>query len=107
MTLIRQWKEDSYKLQLFNYNVAYSNKLKLIYHFYHEDKLIFEGSNFKPSPLHSVSSDKTLAALLSFLSLKPGDTDKEYFEDYTQEQLDFVKKHGEYLALFADELENK
>jgi hypothetical protein len=42
--------------------------------------------------------------LLGFLSLKPGDTDREYFDDYTQEQLDFVAEFGDSLAMTAARL---
>ena len=106
MTLIRCWQEDGYKVELYDYDEDYHSKPSLTYYLYHRDELIFNGSDFCPSPLHEFSDDSTLATLLGFLSLKPGDTDKEYFEDYTKEQLDFVNKHGEYLSLLASKLEN-
>jgi hypothetical protein len=64
---------------------------------------IFEGEDFCGSPLHADDSDETLAALLGFLTLRPGDTDREYFDAYTPAQLDFAESEGEYLGLLAEE----
>jgi len=61
--------------------------------------VIFEGEDFCCSPLHAIDSDDALAGLLTFLSLQPGDTDDEYFEDYTDEQLEYVAGYGECLSL--------
>lgn len=47
---------------------------------------IFAAADFRPSPLHAVDSDRTIEALAEFLALKPGDTDDEYFANYTQRQ---------------------
>jgi len=52
--------------------------------------VLFAGDDFGPSPMHADDSDATLRALLGFLFLKPGDTDREYFADYTPRQLDFA-----------------
>ena len=48
-----------------------------------------------------------LPGLLAFLSLKPGDTDPEYFEGYTPEQLEFARQEGESLSLLVEGLENR
>jgi hypothetical protein len=52
-----------------------------------------------------VDADATVAGVLAFLSLKPGDTDAEYFEEYTPEQLAFARAEGENLSLYVEELE--
>jgi hypothetical protein len=52
-----------------------------------EPGVLFEGEDFAGSPMHASDSDETLAALLTFLCLRPGDTDREYFESYSPEQL--------------------
>lgn len=61
-------------------------------------KLIFSGDDFRPSPLHSVDSNETVAALMSFLTLRPGDTDADYFANYTEKQMEFAQQHGEMLS---------
>lgn len=53
-------------------------------------ELIFKGDDYGTSPMFDAHSLDSLIGLLGFLTVKPGDTDDEYFEDYTQEQLDFV-----------------
>ncbi len=70
----------------------------------HGGKLIFEGDDFHASPLHAIDSDATAASLLGFLSLRPGDTDSEYFDCYGSEQLEWCQVRGEELALLAEEL---
>lgn len=62
---------------------------------------LFRGEDFAGSPLHADDSDATVAALLGFLTLRPGDTDREYFADYTPEQLAFVEAHAEHLSFEA------
>ena len=73
----------------------------LHYQFQQGDKLLFEGSDFCCSPMHAIDSDETLRALLGFLTLRKGDTDAEYFENYTQEQLDFADEHAETLQMYT------
>lgn len=60
---------------------------------------LFEGSDFSPSPFDSIDGDDTVKALMGFLTLRPGDTDAEYFENYTNTQLDFCNQHAEALAM--------
>lgn len=65
---------------------------------------IFHGADFKPSPLRADDSDAALRALLTFLTLRPGDTDPEYFADYTERQQAFCQSDDcELLALLYSE----
>jgi hypothetical protein len=59
---------------------------------------LFEGSDFAGSPLHADDSDETMLSLMTFLTLRPGDTDAEYFADYTPRQMAFVAQHAEALS---------
>lgn len=61
------------------------------------DQLIFSGSDMG-SP-DGVTEEEVAAHALFFLTLRPGDTDKEYFAEYTQEQHDWCTEHAEDLAL--------
>ncbi len=66
------------------------------------DVALFKGEDFGCSPLHAADSDDCLRSLLSFLTLRPGDTDADYFEHYTPAQLLFVEEHAETVgALFV------
>ena len=67
-------------------------------------KTIFEGEDFGCSPLHAIDSLDAARSLLDFLTLQPGDTDTEYFDDYTPAQLEFANQHAEAIsALYCTE----
>jgi hypothetical protein len=59
---------------------------------------LFAGSDFSCSPMHASDSDETVAALMGFLTLKPGDTDADYFDGYTEAQHAFAAEHAEAVA---------
>lgn len=65
--------------------------------------VLFEGDDFGCSPMDAIDSDAALIALLGFLTLKPGDTDDEYFENYTPEQMEFAEGDAEELQLWGME----
>jgi len=68
---------------------------------------LFSGEDFAVSPLHAVDSDDAVGGLLSFLSLEPGDTDDEYFDQYTTAQRAWLETgRPEELKLLAFDLEN-
>lgn len=62
-------------------------------------KVVFTGEDFAGSPMHADDSDATVAALMGFLTLKPGDTDRDYFANYTAEQMSFAETHADALAM--------
>lgn len=59
---------------------------------------IFEAADFAGSPMHADDSDETVRSLMTFLTLRPGDTDADYFASYTPKQLEFRDRHAEALA---------
>lgn len=63
--------------------------------------VLFKGSDFGASPMHAIDSNATVAALLGFLTLRPGDTDADYFAGYTPEQKAFCDSHAEALSVEA------
>jgi hypothetical protein len=65
--------------------------------------VVFEGSDFSPSPMDAIDSDAALRGILGFLTLRPGDTDPEYFEDYTPAQLAFCETDAEALSRYDTE----
>lgn len=64
-------------------------------------QVIFEGSDYCPSPSNAISGNESMAGLLYFLTLQPGDTDPDYFANYTPHQLAFASEHGEALRIEA------
>lgn len=108
---LRVWRFDDFELRLYEINQLHTDeKPQLGYEFFDRSyglSPIFSGTDFRPSPLHAVDSDATAAALLSFLSLRPGDTDADYFAGYTPRQLDWRDARAEELFFIADHLERR
>jgi len=71
-------------------------------------KVLFQGTDFHCSPCHSIDSLEAAYCILSFLTLKPVDTDKEYFDDYTEEQMNWTRSSKcEYLSYKVSDWEEK
>ena len=111
MEHIRTWAHDGFRLDLWDtHKTDHFGKSLLHYALYDETlgelgKVIFEASDFACSPLHSIDGDETVASLLGFLSLRPGDTDAEYFDGYTPAQVAWCEDRAEELQMLALELE--
>jgi hypothetical protein len=89
---------------------------KLGYRFWYKDDLIFEGRDFS-IPKREVSGrysnrkqrrrmrwSEALISLLGFLCLRPGDTDSQYFEEYTPRQMEFADEESDDLRLLVFDL---
>lgn len=102
---MRQWRRDiggkRASLSLYWLGRCVGYKLR------HDGVTVFEGEDFRPSPLHSIDGDETAGALLSFLSLQPGDTDPDYFDSYTPAQLEWARRNGAELSLWSMDLEGE
>lgn len=60
--------------------------------------VLFEGDEFSPGAGMCVDSDEAIEGLMGFLTLRPGDTDREYFDNYTPAQLEYCSQHAEALS---------
>lgn len=107
--LIRTWECEGFKLELYDtYQTRYGKSILAYRFFDHANgvNLVFEGADYGCSPLHAIDSDAALADLLGFLSLRPGDTDSEWFESYTPAQLEWCQSgRAEWLQVLQTELE--
>jgi hypothetical protein len=65
--------------------------------------VLFAGKDFSPGHSTAIDSDSCVEGLMGFLTVKPGDTDDDYFKDYTRAQLAFCAEHAEALS---SEIEN-
>jgi hypothetical protein len=63
--------------------------------------VIFDASDFA-TPDYTTYGDAA-RGLMGFLTLMPGDTDDEYFDSYTADQLTWRDEHAEEMALFGME----
>ncbi|GAA1441004.1 MULTISPECIES: hypothetical protein [Nocardiopsis] len=66
------------------------------YALYCGETLIFSGDDIR-GPAYATENEAA-RHLMGFLTLRPGDTDDEYFADYTPEQRLWCEKNAEYLA---------
>lgn len=64
--------------------------------------IIFDADDFAGSPMHADDSDATVRSLLGFLTLRPGDTNREYFANYTPAQTAFCDDYAETLGAYAE-----
>jgi len=52
-----------------------------------ENRVIFKGEDYRPGACTAIDSLKSVYGLLSFLAVGRGDTDEDFFKDYTPEQI--------------------
>jgi hypothetical protein len=106
---LREWEEGDFRLLLWDTNtrVGSGPQSRLAYQFFHKGELIFQGADYGCSPMHAVDSDETVASLLTFFALRPGDVEREYFKDYSVQQMAFAESYGEELGVIAMEMEEK
>lgn len=62
-------------------------------------KVIFPRSQLYCA-LHGPSDGNAAKELvMSLVSMKPGDTDPDFFDDYTEEQIAWVNRYGDYISI--------
>lgn len=110
--MIREWESDGFRLELFDTHEPptdrrWFNETALAYRFYDDGRLIFSGADYRPGASIPIDSDRSVAGLLGFLSLRPGDTDSDYFADYSPEQLAWCQDRAEELSIIQIELEEQ
>lgn len=72
-------------------------------HTQEHNEIIFEGDDYCCSPLHAIDSNESVESLMSFLTVREGDTDSEYFDGYTERQIEFRDEHAEALGFEVTE----
>ena len=77
-----------------SYLVAY----ELLQHENGNTTILFSGEDFSPSIIDADDSDASVVSLMGFLTVRPGDTDDEYFEEYSDIQLEYCDNHAEMLG---------
>ncbi len=91
-----------FTLHLWDTRTMMENKCRLAYrlsmHEHGKSIVLFEGGDYGCSPLHAIDSDEACAGIMGFLTLRPGDTDAEYFDDYSPAQMEYAEQHAEALS---------
>lgn len=60
--------------------------------------VLFDAADYHGSPMHADDSNANVEGLMGFLTLRPGDTDDEYFASYTAEQRAYCEQWAESLS---------
>jgi hypothetical protein len=100
LELLRTWQAGDFRLDLLYAGTGWGRP-RLAYELRDRGELIFAGDDFYPSPLYAYDGDEAVAALLGFLSLRRGDTDRQCFDRYTNRQLAWAYERAEALAMAA------
>lgn len=72
-----------------NVYLEYTGGAKVRYYMFWRDNLLFEGSEYRPSPMMEQDSLEAVVDLLSFLCLQRGDVEREYFKEYTPSRIEW------------------
>jgi hypothetical protein len=78
---------------------------RFLYALRDEGEIIFTGADFS-APV-GWTGQEIVSNLMGFLTLQPGDTDDEYFQNYTPRQLDWCATRAEDLSLETMEYEER
>ena len=65
-----------------------------IYFCFWNNELLFHGVDYKPAPTHDWDSLECILHLLSFLLLKPGYADPDFFKDHTDKQKEYINSES-------------
>lgn len=111
-TQLTVWRRDGYELRLYDAGTDDEGREVLRYVFHdlgwseQSGRRLFVGGDYRPSPMHSVDGRESIAGLLGFLSLREGDTDRDYFDGYDERQLAWRdSERSELLQLIVHEME--
>lgn len=108
---IKRWNKGGFTLRIFDLPPDKQRRRDRLYYGYEfKDgrKTIFEGEDFGPGYATAPDSLEAVYGILGFLSLQEGDTDAEYFEKYTEEQMAWTRSgRCEELNIMVHEWEMK
>jgi len=105
--IIKTWRHGPCRIDVYDLQGWKNGRSRLGYRLRCGGITIFEGVDYSPSPMHAEDSLWVVADLLRWFSLRPGDTDEEYFANYTPTQLAFAEQHGEELSYVAINMEER
>jgi len=72
-------------------------RVRVHYQLVKDDKIVFEGKDFW-GPMN-LSDERIVCELMSFLTARPGDVEKEHFKNYTPLQIEWRDEFAEELGI--------
>ena len=79
----------SFEYGKFSLYLIYQGTDKLHYVAFLDNDILFEGKDFRPSPMFNIDDPDSVIACIGFLTVQEHDTDPEYFANYTPAQLSY------------------
>jgi hypothetical protein len=103
--LLAGWPvNEDHLLELWPYGRTDDGRIRWLYRLSHRNRTIFSATDIS-SPVGTMPATDALIitarTVLSFLTLRSGDTDAEYFDHYTRAQLEWRDGYAEELALYT------
>ena len=97
---MEKYTYENYSLVMIDTGLLKDNKNIVKYELAGKDEgIIFEGKDYYPSPMFRDSEGaESASTLLAFLTLLEGDTDDDWFEDYTEKQIKFRDEVAELIG---------
>jgi hypothetical protein len=103
---LRTWAMDGFVLEMYDTDKKDSRgTTNIAFRLTDGGEVIFQDDGFHPSPMDADDSDNTVAGMLAFLALKEGDTDSEYFANYTPRQREWAGQRAEELQMLQIQME--
>ncbi|MFE3452476.1 hypothetical protein ACFXJ8_26495 [Nonomuraea sp. NPDC059194] len=103
--LLAAWPIDhDHQLELWPAGRTEDGRIRWHYRLSRKNRTIFAASDITSGVGAVLTAAELISAartVLSYLTLRPGDTDREYFDVYTRTQLDWRDEFAEDLSLYA------
>lgn len=101
---LASWHDGPYRLHLFtSHETDEFGHTALSYQFRHNGDIVFDGGDYRPGSGIALDGADSVSGLLGFLTLRPGDTDWEYFAAYSPCELLWAIEHAEELSAYIGE----
>jgi len=102
-SLLRAVRVEGYELYLYDTGEYLPRgHHRLTYVFKAPDGEVIFPNGYIGIPIgNPIDSDEVVRSALGSVTMRPGDTDDEYFEDYTPRQMEFVEADAEELSIWS------
>ncbi|MEO3810740.1 hypothetical protein ABGB17_17200 [Sphaerisporangium sp. B11E5] len=105
--LLALWPiDDDHSLELGPCGRTPEGRLRWYYRLARKNDTVFAGTDIASGVGGTLTTNELVnaaRAVLSLLTLRPGDTDREYFYAYTEDQRNWCDAHAESLSIYAME----
>lgn len=85
------WSKDGFTLTLEWQNKFRDGRQWASYELKDGDTVLFSGNDLAPAPGFELSHRVVVSDVIGFLTLKKGDTDPEFFDNYTPDQMEWTR----------------